>query len=209
MRKCLAIVAALLLIGVGTVSAQTIRVGLFGVAVTHTEVGEQQKAQGGGGGASLALRWRRFGLEAMGFRASLDPDSADLASFDLVQWDVRLSYWVASVVAVEIGGGRRVMDPEFSAQDVGAIRIGFLSEYPLARIASIRVRGAYLVDPKFNGGGEAGLAVEVGLAVAVGTSNGRFRVRAESAFQRIDRQVNGVDVPIQFSLGSLGIEFGF
>jgi hypothetical protein len=139
----------------------------------------------------------------------MNPDSTDLASYDLVQWDVRFDFWLAPVVAIEIGGFNRKIDPEFAAPDVGAVRIGFVSEYPLARIASVRARGAYLANPQFNGGGESGLAVEIGLGVAVGTANGRFRVKAESDFQRIDREVNGVEAPVQLTQGRFGVEFGF
>jgi hypothetical protein len=189
--------------------SQTVRVGVHSVAMTHNEVNESRTAEGVGGAASLMLRWRRLGLEAVGLRARMKPDSADLREFDVLQWDVRFSFWVAPVVAIEIGGGARTIDPEFAAPDVGAIRIGFVSEYPMARIASVRARGAYLVNPRFNGGGEAGLAVELGLGVAVGTANGRFRVNAESQFQRIDREVNSVEVPIQVTLATLGVELGF
>jgi hypothetical protein len=51
--------------------------------------------------------------------------------------------------------------------------------------------------------------VEVSLGVGVGTSNGRFRVRADYEFQRIDREVNGVDLPIQLSRATIGVELGF
>lgn len=190
-------------------AAQTVRIGIHSVAMTHTEIDRSYSAEGVGVAGSLSLRWRRFGLEGMVFRAALEPDSAGLVAFDAVQWDFRLSYWLASVVGVEISRFSRKMDPEFAGPDVGAVRVGFVSEYPLARIASVKARGAYLVDPKFIGGGESGLAVEIGLGVAVGTANGRFRFKAESDFQRIDREVNGLDTPVQVTQARLGVELGF
>lgn len=190
-------------------ASQVVRIGAHSVTMTHTEINRNYSAEGVGAAGSLILRWRKLGLEVVGLKASLEPDSADLAPYDVIQWDVRFSFWVAPVAAIEISRFSREVDPDFTAPAVGAVKIGFVSEYPLARIASVRARGAYLVQPKFDGGGEAGLAVEVGLGVAIGTANGRFRVKAESDFQRIDRDVNGREVPIQVTQARLGLELGF
>ena len=66
---------------------------------------------------------------------------------------------------------------------------------------------------RFSGGGEAGLSVELGFGAAVGTPNGRVRVRADYEFQRIDRKVFPADVeykvPVQTQVGRLGLEVGF
>jgi hypothetical protein len=91
---------------------------------------------------------------------------------------------------------------------VGAARFGLYSETQLARIAQIWVRGAYLVDPKFIGGGKADVAFEFGLGVGVGTSNGRFRVYSDYEFQRIDRRAGGFDVPIQVNVVRSGFALG-
>lgn len=37
----------------------------------------------------------------------------------------------------------------------------------------------------------------------------RFQITAESRFQRIDRKVSGVEVPIQLTVARFGFEFGF
>jgi hypothetical protein len=190
-------------------AGQVVRIGIHSVAMTHTEINENYSAIGVGGAASLALRWRRLGLEVTGLQAAFEPDSVDLGSYDMLQWDVRFSFWVAPIAALEISRFNREVDPEFAAPAVGAVRIGLVSEYPLARIASVSARAAYLLEPKFDGGGESGLALEIGLGVAVGTANGRFRVKAESNFQRIDREVNGQDVPVQVTQARLGLELGF
>ena len=207
-RGVLAFVAALTVL-TSPVASQTIRVGIHSVTMTHTEIDESYSTEGVGPAGTLILRWRRLGLELMGLKTAMKSDTNAVASYDLVQWDARLDFWLAPVIAIEIGGMNRKIDPEFSAPDVAAVRIGFVSEYPLARIASVRARGAYLVNPRFNTGGSSGLAVEIGLGVAVGTSNGRFRVKAESDFQRIDREVNGADAPIQVTMARLGVEVGF
>jgi len=201
-------ICGLLVLPGGTV-CQAVRVGIHSVAMTHTEIDGTYSTEGVGVAGSLGLRWRRFGVEGMLFRTEMKPDSTNIIPYDVVQWDVRFSYWLASVVGIEISRFGRRLDPEFAGPDVGAVRIGFVSEYPLARIASVKARGAYLVDPKFIGGGESGLAVEIGLGVAVGTANGRFRFKAESDFQRIDREVNGLDAPVQVTQARLGVELGF
>lgn len=51
--------------------------------------------------------------------------------------------------------------------------------------------------------------MELGLGAALGTANGRVRVRAEYEFQRIDREVGRAPVPIQVTVGKLGIDLGF
>jgi hypothetical protein len=177
--------------------------------MTHTEINENFSSEGVGAAGSLILRWRRLGLEVNGLKVALEPDSADLEPFDVLQWDVRFSFWLAPIAAIEISRFNREMDPEFAAPEVGAVRVGFVSEYPLARIASVRASGAYLVEPQFNGGGESGLAVEIGLGVAIGTANGRLRFKAESNFQRIDRDIGGREAPVQVTQARLGLELGF
>jgi len=190
--------------------AQTVRFGLQGVGLTYSEIDQGRRAEGGGLGGTLSVRWRRFLLDASGMGARLDPKGdGGGTSFDLLQGDVRLSYAFAPSFAVEIGGGRRAIDPEFATQDVGVIRLGLLSEIALNQISAVWARGAYLVGSRFSGGGSADLAVELGMGVGVGTANGRFRGRADFEFQRIDREVAGAAVPLQMAVGKLGVELGF
>ncbi len=210
MTRSTVAVAALLLVPGGHLTAQkTVRIGVHSVGMTYTEVNADNRSQGVGGAATLALRWRRFGLEGMALKTRLVPDDDEREQYDFVQWDVRFDFWIAPIIAIEVGGEWWSIDPEFAGQEMGAGRIGFVSQYALARISEIWVRGAYLVNPRFSGGGDAGLAVELGLGVAVGTSNGLFRAQAESNFQRIDRRVSGVDVPLQLTQARLGVVFGF
>jgi hypothetical protein len=190
--------------------AQTVRFGLQGVGITYSEINQGRRAECGGVGGTFSVRWRRFLLDASGMKARLDPKGySGGPSFDLLQGDVRLSYAFAPAFALEVGGGRRSVTPEFATQNVGVVRLGLLSEIPLNRISSVWARGAYLVNSRFNGGGTASLAVELGLGVGVGTANGRFRGRADFEFQRIDRKVATVAVPLEMAVGKLGVEFGF
>ena len=58
-------------------------------------------------------------------------------------------------------------------------------------------------------GGTAEFAFEIGRGTRIGTSNGRYGIRLEYDFQRIDRQVNDVDLPNQLMVAKVGIEVGF
>ncbi len=199
----------LVVVGGGSATAQKkVRLGIYGVGLTYAEINEEGTSEGAGVGGSLIVRWGRFGFDGNVYSARVDPDATG-SSFDIVQGDLRISYAFAPALALEIGVGRRRIDPDFAAQDIGIVRVGFLSEMSISRIADIWGRGAYLVNPQFSGGGDAELAIELGIGVAVGFSSGRFRVRTDYEFQRIDRKVNQMDVPIQIALARLGLEVGF
>ncbi len=206
-RTGLAIVAVALCAPQG-ILAQTIRFNFDGVSLTYQEVREGRSSTGQGGGGGIELRVGRFRLDARAYTARLEPDSGG-SEYDFKQVDVRVSYAVTELIALEVGGGRRYVDPENATQEVGLIRIGVLSENQITRIADVWVRGAYLANPRFSGGGSADLAFEFQLGVGLGTANKRFRFHAEYEFQRIDREVGTNDVPIQLSLARAGISFGF
>ena len=192
----------------GSAAAQTFEFHVEAVGLTYQEVREGRDAVGKGGGAGIVLRVKRFGLDVRGYTAEVEPDSAG-AGYDFRQIDVRASYRFSQFLALEVGGGRRYVTPEFATQEVGLLRIGVLSENDLTRLAKVWVRGAYLANPQFSGGGTGDVAFEFGLGVALGTANGRFRVRVEYEFQRIDREVDAASVPLQLSLARAGIAFGF
>lgn len=206
-RTGLAIVAVALCAPQG-ILAQTIRFNFDAVSLTYQEVREGRSSTGQGGGGGIELRVGRFRLDARAYTARLEPDSGG-SEYDFKQVDVRVSYAVNELLALEVGGGRRYVDPENATQEVGLIRIGVLSENQITRLADVWVRGAYLANPRFSGGGSADLAFEFQLGVGLGTANKRFRFHAEYEFQRIDREVGTNDVPIQLSLARAGISFGF
>lgn len=208
MRRALTVALGLGVLCAGSAQAQKIRLGLSGLGMSYAETNQSRSWDGGGGAGSLVLRVGRFGLDAYGFTAKLKADSSNVSDFDMLQGDVRASFFIVPMIAVELGFGRRAADPDFATQDLGLWRFGILSEMRLTRLGIIWIRGAYLA-PRFEGGGDVGLSAEVGLGIAVGTSNGRFRLRADYEFQRIDREVDAQDVPIQLSLAKLGLEVGF
>ena len=206
-RSGLAIVAVALCTP-QVILAQTIRFNFDAVSLTYQEVREGRSSTGQGGGGGIDLRVGRFRLDARAYTARLEPDSGG-SKYDFKQVDVRVSYAVNELLALEVGGGRRYVDPENATQEVGLIRIGVLSENQITRLADVWVRGAYLANPRFSGGGSTDLAFEFQLGVGIGTANKRFQFHAEYEFQRIDREVGTNDVPIQLSLARAGISFGF
>jgi hypothetical protein len=208
-RRALALTCATLVVCASPVDGQTVRFGVHGVTVTHSEVDESLKANGLGVGGLLGLRLGRFAFEARGYWADLDPDRPDNTAFEVVQVDGRVSVLFARSIAVEVGAGRRWIDPDFATQEVGLVRVGILSEYPLSRIATVWGRGAYLVAPQFSGGGAAGLAVELSLGTSIGTPNGRIRAMGEFEFQRFDREVQRRAVPLQVTVARFGVEMGW
>ncbi|MDH3497224.1 MAG: hypothetical protein OER21_10695, partial [Gemmatimonadota bacterium] len=133
---------AVLLVGAGlacaapTLAAQHVRFGVHAVGITHTEISEASQAEGAGIGGLISVRVGRFGVDLSGHTAKLDSVNGGPA-FDLLQGDVRASVRIASGFAFEVGAGRRAVDPEFTAQDVGFGRAGILSEFQLASIGSV------------------------------------------------------------------------
>ncbi len=182
------------------------RAGVNGAYVNNTEMNSVRRADGFGFGGLVAAQRGRFGLELSGYTASLDPSEspAPISGYTVKQGDVRATVRLLPNVAVLFGGGRRMVDPELAAQDVGFLRVGLASENRLTNIADLRVRGAYLAAPTFSGGGNAGFAFEIGLGIGVGPQGGRVRFTTDYDFQRIDREVNGAATPIQSLVARAG-----
>lgn len=191
--------------------AQSLRLAVGATGVSFSEVSEARQYDGAGGSAMIDFRFGRFMVQGEGYVARLkpDPETGLTENVDLRQIDVRIAYFINPALAIQIGGSGREVKPENSTTNVGYGRIGLISENRLGSIARIWVRGAYLPNPKFSGGGSADFAFEIGLGTWIGTSNGRFGARIEFDFQRIDRQVNDVDVPQQMMVGRLSFEVGF
>lgn len=210
MRRVAWGVCALLLAGITHAEAQTLRFRLDAVGLTYQEINEDRGAALGRGlGGGLEVRLGRFRLDARGYSARVDPPRDTQVGYDFHQVDVRVGYFLTEFLALEVGGGRRYVEPEFATPEVGVFRVGVFSENRLHRLANVWVRGAYLADPHFSTGGTANLAFEFSLGVGLGSSTGRFRVQAEYEFQRIDRVVDSADVPMQLSLARAGIAIGF
>jgi hypothetical protein len=191
--------------------AQTVLLGVHGALGDYREVSSNLRFHGSGVGGSLALRFGRFSAEGGLTRVSYDPrdGNAGLASFKSTQIDARLGVDVASGLTAEVGLLRRTVDPELSAQEMGAARIGVRYSKLIGPGATVGLRGNYLAGAKFTGQGSAGLAFELGLLVSVGPQNGRYRLTADYGFQRIDRKVGTAKTPIEQSLVRLGVAVGF
>ena len=207
MRTQVGVILVALLGTANVAEGQIVRLRLEGIALTYQEVRDGRISTGSGGGAGIELALKRFRLDIRAYTAKVEGEAG--STFDLVQADVRAGFFVNQFLAIEVGGGRRYIDPEFATQEVGVIRVGVLSDNRLNRFANVWVRGAYLVDSRFSGGGDSDLAFELGLGAGLGSANGRFRAHAEYEFQRIDRRVGTGDVPIQMSVARLGVALGF
>jgi hypothetical protein len=205
------LVAVAMLIGVPALRAQDFRAGVNGVYVSHTEVNALHRASGFGFGGLLAAQRGRFGIELSGYTASLDPKDSQSAmqGYTITGVDVRALARLLPNVALQVGGGRRSVDPVLAAQDVGFVRVGVVSDNRLTNIADLQVRGAYLAAPHFSGGGTAGLAFEIGLGVGLGPQSGRVRFQTDYDFQRIDREVNSSAVPMQSLVARAGAVLRF
>jgi len=187
-------------------SAQSLVVQAFGALSTHNEVAESNRQDGFGAGAGATFSFARFAIEGSVQFTAVSPATNDaLESFDMTEANVRARYAVTPLVGAELGYMRRSISPEFAAQDVGLFSIGARLENSLASVADMFVRGEFAPIADFSGGGSGGLTFGVGFGVAVGPAGGRWRVRAEYAFQRIGRSVSGTDVPIQVESARLGL----
>jgi hypothetical protein len=203
------LLAVALPVAFGSAAGQSIRVTPQLTWVAHDELDKSLEHGGFGFGTAVGASLGRWAVDVEGLRASLDPYTSPGAPFHLTQLDLRATYSIQPAIAVLVGASRRWIDPKFAAPDVGFVRVGLLTQTALTRQARVWARGAYLVAPRFNGGGSAGLAIEIGLGTWIGTADGRYGLRGEYDFERIDRTVNGTAVPIEMGVGKVGFQLGF
>lgn len=191
--------------------AQTVSIGLQGALGDYREVSSNLRYRGAGGGATLWLQFKKLSAEVSGSLVSYDPrdKNSGLTSFKATQLDARLGFDLAAGFTAEVGVMKRTVDPELSAQEMGAARIGVRYVKQIGPGASVGLRGNYLAGAKFTGAGTAGLAFELGLLASVGPQNGRYRFTMDYGFQRVDRKVSNTSVPIEQSLVKLGVAVGF
>lgn len=208
MKRALVLVATLVA-GAAAATAQTVSLGVQGALGDYREVSSNLHFRGAGFGATVWLRLHKLSAEGSFSRVSYDPRNGGLTSFKGTQLDARVGFDIAAGFTAEAGVMKRTVDPELTAQEVGAGRIGVRYSKLIGPGATVGIRGNYLVGAKFTGQGSAGLAFELGLMVSVGPQNGRYRFTMDYGFQRIDRKVSNVSVPIEQSLVKLGIAVGF
>jgi hypothetical protein len=198
-------------------SAQHFVVGPQAVFGDYREVSADLHYRGGGGGLAGSFTWKKLAAEAAFVSIKYEPagDGTAVASFTAKQLDVRVRYYVTGPVSAEVGFVRRKADPEFEAQSVGAVRAGGRMAYPLGPGVRMALRGGMLFGPKFSGGGKSSAlgALEIGLFFVVDGLRGRLRFSGDYDFQRFARKADDgsgeVDVPIQQSLGRVGLAVAF
>jgi hypothetical protein len=192
-------------------AAQIVSLGVQGALGDYREVSSNLRYRGFGGGATVWLQYNRFSAEGSVSRVNYDPrdKNSGLTSFKATQLDARIGVDLAAGFTAEAGVIRRTVNPELSAQEMGAGRIGVRYAKQIGPGAMVGLRGSYLVAAKFTGAGTAGLAFELGLLASVGAQNGRYRFTMDYGFQRVDRKVNNTSAPIEQSLVKLGVAVGF
>ena len=192
-------------------AAQIVSLGVQGALGDYREVSSNLRYRGLGGGATVWLQYKRFSVEGSVSRVSYDPrdKNSGLTSFKATQLDARIGVDLAAGFTAEAGVMKRTVNPELSAQEMGAGRIGIRYAKLIGPGATVGLRGSYLVAAKFTGAGTAGLAFELGLLASVGPQNGRYRFTMDYGFQRVDRKVNNTSAPIEQSLVKLGVAVGF
>jgi len=198
-------------------TAQHFVVGPQLVFGDYREVSANLHYRGAGGGVAAAFTWKKFAIDASFAGVTYDPasDGTAVASFKATQLDVRLRYYVTGPVSAELGVVNRKSKPEFEAQSVGAVRAGARMSYVLGPGVRMGLRGGMLFGAKFSGGGTVSPigALELGLTMGVDAIRGRVRFTGDYDFQRISRKTDDgsgeVDVPIQQSLGRVGVAVAF
>lgn len=188
-----------------SVQAQEFDGALYAVAASNSEVSSVQQARGFGAGAAAGLVRGRVRIEVQGLTASLRGDFSIQPDYAINELSVLGTYRWREAVAVQLGAARRFTSPDFVAQEVGLIRVGLLTETPLASLARVYARAAYLPLTRFTGGGNSHLAVEFGLGLSMGPRDGRYTGRLAFDYQRLDRRVGDTKVPIRWSAVRVGI----
>jgi hypothetical protein len=198
-------------------SAQHFVVGPQAVFGDYREVSSDLHYRGTGGGVAGTFTWKKLSVDASVAGVTYDPttDGTATASFKATQFDLRLRYYVTGPVSAEVGFVSRKAKPEFEAQSVGAVRAGARMSYLLGPGVRMGLHGGMLFGSKFSGGGTVSAigALELGLTMGVDALRGRLRFTGDYDFQRISRKTDDgsgpVDVPIQQSLGRVGIAVVF
>jgi hypothetical protein len=184
-------------------------VGVAGTRATNNETEADNRQAGFGASAVARFAGRSWGVEGEVDVRSLSPaEDGSLESLSIRGGAVRGHYAVWRDLRVELGLETRTVDPEFAAQDVAGVLVGLRYEVPLASIASLSIRGAAIPLSWFNGGGQGGIGAAVGLGARARPTGGRWGLFADYDFRRLDREVQGLSVPIQFESVRIGFEWG-
>lgn len=204
-----------ILVAAGRLSAQQLAISGGYALADYREQAAFLHFQGDGPTGTLAFNYGRVGVAVdaahLGFAAA--SDDAPLESFTVDQVSARLAVRMVSFVAIEAGFFHRSVAPGRAAQSYSAATLGLRADYALAPGADVALRTAYVAGMDFSGGGSAPFGIELGLSAGYALGRGRLRVTGDYQFQRIDRRTDqaGVrlSVPIQSSVGRLGLGVGF
>lgn len=186
-------------------SAQSVAVAVYGAAVSNSEVDSTRQARGLGVAADVRIDYGRFRFEARGVTASLDADFSVQPDYAMHTLEATATYRWHPLLALEAGIGRRFVSPDFTAQELGLLRIGVVSETRLSSLGAMQAHVAYLFVTGFSGGGDAGFAGELGFGISVGRPAGRLAGLLDYTYQRIDRRTGSGSVPISSSIARLGL----
>lgn len=211
MRRALALV--LLVVAVSPAAAQRFVIGLAGAGGDYREVSNDLRYRLSGVSGSVLFDAGRFAGELVVTGLTYEPDDAGgaTATFKAAQFDGYGRVLLGRGISLEAGVTNRKVESksEYLAQSAAAVRVGLYSAVALGSSAGAHVRFNYLAGAKFSGGGNAPLALDVGLGFYYGFARGRLRITGESQFQRFNRKVDGGngerDVPIQQIVGRLGL----
>jgi hypothetical protein len=200
-----------------TLSAQTIEIGMSGIAAADRgDAGTGVVASDGiGFGGWVQGRRGRFTGEARGSVAWLSgPDGRDWR--DAKQLTMRGRYRLLPVVALELSVVRRTFAPDPEGTGLGFVSAGVRSDFSIAGRGALWGRVAYVPSAAFSGGGSTSLGWDVGLGFALDVIGGRLQVVGRYDFQRIDRRVQGTQPPpiesrssIEFDVLELGVSLAF
>jgi hypothetical protein len=216
MRRA-AMLAVLCALAAVPCAAQRFAVGVQAVFGDYREVSSDLRYNGTGGGLAATVSWKKFGADIAISSVKYRPSKEGTATqnFDASETDVRLRYYVSGPVSAELGFISRKVKPEFEAQSVGAVTAGARMSYLLGPGVHMALNGGLIFGSKFSGGGTAPAfgAFTLGLGLRVDALRGRMRVTGDYDFQRFTRKTDDgsveVDVPIQQSLGRLGLAIAF
>ncbi len=208
--KTAALLGLALFAGASGVHAQRVQAGAQLAFGDYREVSGDLHWRGSGPAAWGSITLRKLTLEGRFARISYDPvaGGSATAGFKATQLDGFARYYLANHISAELGVTNRKADPEFDAQSMAALRIGVRGSYLLGPGATIALRGNYLAGAKFSGGGTAPFAFDIGLSLAVGATNGRYRLTGDYDFQTAKRKTV-TDAPLQQTLARVGVAFGF
>jgi hypothetical protein len=191
-------------------SAQSVSVGPQFLLADYRETARDLHFRGSGFAGALTFSYRKLAGDLAYGQLSYDPagDGRATAGFTAKQFDARLRYYLRGPVSAELGVTSRQVDPEFTAQAAGAMRVGVRLSQLVDPSVRLILRGNYLAAAKFSGGGGAPFGLELGLGVIGDVARGRLRLSADYEFQYYNRETDGgsgtVSVPIQQAVVRLG-----